>query len=176
MVLATRAEESFEMASKTNFAPEEWKLLLESPMMSSIAVTAADPGGLWGMLKESFASGSALAKAASGPDANSLVRAVATEFSTAEGRSAARDDLNVKLAGTKAVDIKTKSIETLKQVSALVDAKAPADAAAFKSWLRQISENVAEAAKEGGFMGFGGVNVSEGEKATLSDISRALGA
>jgi hypothetical protein len=163
------------MANKTNFTPDEWKLLLESPMMTSMAVTAADPSGLWGMLKESFASASELAKAASDPGANSLVKAVATDFTTSEGRSTARDDLKTKLAGSKAPDIKSKSIESLKQVSALLDAKAPADAPAFKGWLRQISEHVAEAAEEGGFMGFGGVKVSEAEKATLSDISRALG-
>jgi hypothetical protein len=163
------------MANKTNFSPEEWRLLLESPMMTSMAVTAADPSGLWGMLKESFASASELAKAASDPGANSLVKSVATDFTTSEGRSTARDDLKAKLAGSKATDIKIKSIESLKQVSALLETKAPADAAAFKSWLRQISEHVAEAAEEGGFMGFGGVKVSEAEKATLSDISHALG-
>jgi hypothetical protein len=163
------------MATKTDFSADEWKLLLESPMMTGMAVTAAEPSGLWGLLKESFASGTALAKAASDAGANSLVKAVATDFTTSEGRSTARDDLKAKLAGTKAADIKVKSIETLKQVSALLDTKAPADAAAFKGWLRQISENVAEAAEEGGFMGFGGVKVSEAEKATLADISRALG-
>jgi hypothetical protein len=164
------------MASKTDFTPEEWKLLLESPMMTSMAVTAADPSGLWGMLKESFASGSSLAKAVSDPAANSLIKAVATDFTTAEGRTTARDDLRAKLSGSQPGDIKVKSIETLKQVSALVEAKAPADAAAFKGWLRQISQNVAEAAEEGGgFLGFGGVKVSEAEKATLSDVSRALG-
>jgi hypothetical protein len=163
------------MATKTDFSADEWKLLLESPMMTGMAVTAAEPSGLWGLLKESFASGTALAKAASDAGANSLVKAVATDFTTSEGRSTARDDLKAKLAGAKAADIKVKSIETLKQVSALLDTKAPADAAAFKGWLRQISENVAEAAEEGGIMGFGGVKVSEAEKATLADISRALG-
>jgi hypothetical protein len=34
---------------------------------------------------------------------------------------------------------------------------------------------VAEAAAEGGFLGFGGVQVSEAEKATLADIAKALG-
>ena len=163
------------MANKTNFTPEEWKLLLESPMMTSMAVTAAEPSGLWGMLKESFAGATDLAKAASDAGANPLVKAVATDFATSEGRSTARDDLKAKLAGSKAGDIKAKTIESLKQVSALLDTKAPADAAAFKGWLRQISEHVAEAAGEGGFMGFGAVKVSEAEKATLSDISRALG-
>jgi hypothetical protein len=45
------------MAGKTDFTPDEWKTLLESTMMAGIAVTAADPGGLWGTLKESMASG-----------------------------------------------------------------------------------------------------------------------
>src|SRR6266699_160836 len=30
-------------------------LCLESPMMAGMAITAADPSGLWGLLKESFA-------------------------------------------------------------------------------------------------------------------------
>ena len=57
----------------------------------------------------------------------------------------------------------------------VVDAKAPDDAAAFKGWLREISQHVAEAAKEGGFLGIGGVLVSEAEKATLTEISSTLG-
>ena len=53
--------------------------------------------------------------------------------------------------------------------------RAPGDAAAFKGWLRQISQHVAEAATEGGFLGIGGVAVSETEKATPAEISGALG-
>jgi hypothetical protein len=79
-----------------------------------------------------------------------------------------------KLAGSKPADVKTKCIETLRQLGALVDSKAPGDAAAFKGWLRQISQHVAEAATEGGFLGIGGVAVSDAEKATLAEISGAL--
>ena len=50
------------------------------------------------------------------------------------------------------------------------------DAGSFKAWLRQISQSTAEAAKEGGgLLGFGGVQVSDAEKATLTEISSALG-
>jgi hypothetical protein len=59
-------------------------------------------------------------------------------------------------------------------VSALLDAKGPGDAAAFKSWLQSIAQHTAEAAKEGGFLGFGGVQVSEAETATLAEIRAAL--
>ena len=40
------------MADKTNFTKEEWTLLLESPMIAGMAVTAADPSGLWGLLRQ----------------------------------------------------------------------------------------------------------------------------
>jgi len=52
--------------------------------------------------------------------------------------------------------------------------EAPDEAAAFTAWLQEIAQKAAEAGKEGGFLGFGGVAVSETEKATLSEISAAL--
>ena len=42
------------MADKSSFTPDEWKLILEGVMMASVAVTAAEPSGLWGLLKESL--------------------------------------------------------------------------------------------------------------------------
>jgi hypothetical protein len=161
------------MVDKASFTKEEWTLLLESPMIAGMAVTAADPSGLWGLLKESFAGGTAL----TGADTNPLVKAVVTDFSTSEGRSAARDGLKVKFASSQPSDLKIKAVDSLRQVSALLDAKAPDDAAPFKAWLRQISQSTAEAATEGGgLFGLGGVQVSDAEKATLAEISTALGA
>ena len=40
------------MASKQDFTPEEWNKILQSPMLVGIAVSMADPSGLWGALKE----------------------------------------------------------------------------------------------------------------------------
>ena len=79
------------MADKTSFTKEEWTLLLESPMIAGMAITAAEPSGLWGLLKESFAGGTALTRAVTGADTNALVKSVVTDFSSGEGRSAARD-------------------------------------------------------------------------------------
>ena len=44
----------------------------------------------------------------------------------------------------------------------------------FKRWIYANAEKVANAASEGGFLGFGGVKVSEKEKATLAQLSAAL--
>jgi hypothetical protein len=162
------------MADKSSFSPDEWKLLLESVMLTGIAVTAAEPSGLWGVLKESFAGGTALAQAGLEAGSNPLVNAVAEELATAQGRSIARDGLKEKLSGAKPAEIKARCIETLRQVGMLLDAKVPADTSAFKEWLRRISQHVADASKEGGFLGIGGLPVSEAEKATLTEISNAL--
>jgi hypothetical protein len=162
------------MADKSNFTPDEWQLLLESMMMAGIAVSAADPSGLWGLLKESFAGSSALAAAKTDPTTKPLIKAMVTDFATSQGRTIARDGIKGKLSGLKSPEIKAKCIETLGQAGAVVDAKAPDDAAAFKAWLRQISQHVAEAATEGGWFGLGGTQVSEAEKATLDEISSAL--
>jgi hypothetical protein len=163
------------MAGKSNFTPEEWKLLLESVMMLGLAVPVAEPSGLWGLLKESFASGSALRQSKIDPRSSPLIKAVVADFETTEGQRTARDGLKENLASSKPAEVKVQCIETLRQARALVDAKAPDDAAAFKGWLRDISQHIAEASKEGGFLGIGGVLVSDAEKATLTEISSALG-
>ena len=164
------------MANKQNFKPEEWTKILESTMLAGMAVSAAEPSGLWGALKEAFASSSALAAAKTNTGSNELVKAVVAEFETKEGRAAIQEALRQHLVGaTKPADAVQRSLANLKEVSAILNAKAPNEAPAFKAWLQTISQNVAEASSEGGFLGIGGVQVSDAEKATLADISKALG-
>ena len=43
------------MGVREAFAPEEWARVVGAPMLAGIAVTAAEPGGLWGAVKESVA-------------------------------------------------------------------------------------------------------------------------
>jgi hypothetical protein len=161
------------MADKSTFTPDEWKVLLESVIAVGVAISAAEPSGLWGLLKESFASGTSLAIAQTDPTASTLIKAIVGDFNSTDG-SAARDAPKNKLAGNMPDQVKDKCIETLREAAAIVNAKAPGDSAFYKVWLQQISQHVAEAAKEGGFLGIGGVPVSEAEKVTLNEIMTAL--
>ncbi len=93
------------MANKQNFKPEEWTKILESTMLAGMAVSAAEPSGLWGALKEAFASSSALVAAKTNTGSNELVKAVVAEFETKEGRAAIQEALRQHLAGaTKPAD------------------------------------------------------------------------
>ena len=97
------------MTDKSNFTPDEWKLILESVMMAGIAVSAAEPSGLWGLLKESFASGTALVTAKMDPGSNPLIKAVVADFESADGRSIARDGVKEQLTGSTAGEIKANA-------------------------------------------------------------------
>ena len=163
------------MAGKASFTPDEWTRVVASPMVASMAITAADPSGLWGLLKEAMSSGWALAEAKQNAGANPLAKAVADDITTADTRTAARDRVQAQFKGVQLGDFKNKAIEELRAVSFLVDTKAPDDAAGFKAWLSQVAQKAAEAGNEGGFLGFGGVAVSDAERATLAEIATALG-
>jgi hypothetical protein len=45
------------MAGKASFTSDEWARVVPSPMVASMAITAADPSGLWGLLKEAMSGG-----------------------------------------------------------------------------------------------------------------------
>ena len=163
------------MAGKANFTPDEWTRIVASPMVAGMAITAADPSGLWGLLKEAFAGGQSLLAVKQDTSANPLAKAVADDITVPEIRTAARDRLQGQFKGAQIGDMKNRAIEELRAVATLVDTKAPDDAAGFKTWLQSVAQKAAEAGNEGGFLGFGGVAVSEAEKATLVEISSALG-
>ena len=164
------------MADKASFTPEEWILLLESPMMAGMAVSAAEPSGLFGMLKESFATGKLLVAAKTDAAANALVKAVAADFETAEGRNAAQRRAQGQARRRPARRHQGQGAgRRCGRWRLCSPPRHPRTPQPFKAWLAQISQNVAEAASEGGFLGFGGVQVSDAEKATLARDHQRLG-
>jgi hypothetical protein len=163
------------MVSKNDFSPVEWKKLVQAPLLAGFAVTAADPSSFVGTLQEAFANAKQLAEAKTGASGE-LVKAIAEEILTSTGRADAREGIRSIVQGAKLDEIKGRALEALKETAAIIDQKAPSEAKAFKDWLAHIAQTVAEAGTEGGFLGFGGVKVSDTEKATLSEISKILGA
>src|SRR5262245_30956689 len=151
------------MAIKSNFTPEEWGRVLSSPMVVAMAITAADPSGLWGLLKESMSGGFAVLEARQNAQANPLVREVAQDLTTPEGRAASRAALESRFKGQKMEALKDAALTELQAISTILNLKSPNEAGAFKAWLQEVAQKAAEAGSEGGFLGIGGVAVSEAE-------------
>ena len=78
---------------------------------------------------------------------------------------------------TKGANAGVEILAELGEVNAIVSGKAaPEDAAAMREWLLETAQEAANAAKEGGFMGFHAERVSEGEQRMLDSLKEALAA
>jgi hypothetical protein len=159
------------MTAKDVFSADEWKRVATAPFLVSMAIGVADPSGPFGMVKEGAALAKAVQAGAAGT-AGELAKAVAAELR--EHKPSARD--LVGEGANNAASASGHAVDGLKAVADLVDAKSGADGAPFKAWLSTMAQAVAEAAKEGGVLGFGGKAISEGEQQALDAIKVALGA
>ncbi|WP_068111497.1 hypothetical protein [Tropicimonas marinistellae] len=162
------------MAVRENFTDEEWGLVIQAPLVAGFAVTAADPSGLIGAFQESAAVARAMTAAKADAAAGSLLAEAVNAFDTSEARGIARDGVRELVKGRKPAEACEAAIVRLREISGIVRSNAPAEADAFNAWLLGIADSVAQAAKEGGFLGFGGEAVSDTEHKALADIDTAL--
>jgi hypothetical protein len=156
------------VSTKADYSKEEWESLLKAPMMAAMAVVAASPSGPIGVVKEMFAVGKGLLEGAEGTT-NPLIAAVVADFKGGN-RPATPAERPQDLA-----QVKAQALGACRDVTALLARKAPDEAEGFKRWLLGTAQRTAEAAKEGGVFGIGGVPVSDAEKAALGEVAGALG-
>ena len=155
------------MTTKSDFSEEEWARVRRAPFVAGMAISMADPGGPIEMAKESMGT---VKSATNPPSREQLLTDIALDLqSMTQQRQNPLKDFK-----PQAPD---QIQEELRAVSDLVTSKASAEeAAAFKQWLLATAQAAADAAKEGGFMGFGATQVSEGETKMLDQLRVTIGA
>ena len=171
------------MSVRDDFDDDEWFLLGATPAMIAAAMSGAAPSGVIGTVKEMTAGMRATVQGRSEHADSPLILAL---LEKAENWDAAkekakdyreRSKARLEAAGiTSREQLHEQVIADCRAAAALVDERCePSDAAAYKRWSVDIARDVAEAAKEGGFLGFGGERVSPEEQAMLGRIESALG-
>jgi hypothetical protein len=159
------------VTTKADFSDEEWARLERAPFVAGLSISLADPGGPIEAVKESMATIKTVIETAETGGQGELVDAVAKSVAEkAKQRQNPLGDFKPKgaLAGEQI-------LEELRAVNELVTEKAtPEEAAAFREWLLTAAKQSAEAAKEGGFLGFKAERVSEGEQTMLDKLGEAL--
>jgi hypothetical protein len=158
------------MTTKSDFTEDEWIRVRRAPFVAGMAISIADPGGPIEVVKETTAS---LRAVSTPPSEEELLVAVSKDIRTAvehkENPLAGFKPSGAALAGKEV-------LEELRAVNEIVTAKAtPDEAQAFRQWLVATAQAAADAAKEGGFMGFGAEQVSKGEQAMLEQLRSTLG-
>ena len=159
------------MTTKSDFTEEEWVRVRRAPFVAGMAISMADPGGPIELTKETSAS---LKSATNPPSREQLLAEIALDI---QAMTQERQNPLADFKPTKESDPRQQMVEELSAVTAIVSSKATAEeSAAFKQWLLSTAQAAADAAKEGGFLGFGAVQVSEGEQNMLDQLRAAIGA
>jgi hypothetical protein len=156
------------VTTKSDFAEDEWTRIMRAPFVAGLAISLADPGGPIEAAKETMA---AMKSASSPPSREQLLTEVALDVQ-AMAQQRQHPLKGYKPAGQPPGEA---VLQELREVTALVAAKATSEeAAAFGAWLVVSAQAAADAAKEGGFMGFKAQLVSEGELSMLDRIREAV--
>lgn len=158
-------------AATASFSADELKTLRISPMLVGMYVAMSSPSGLIGMAKEAGAMTKALLEAGKVAPVGSII---STLFSAGVQAGDQESMMNALQSAKSPDEVKTNLLSTFKGAVSILQ-KSGGDASSYSNLLMSIATKVAEAAKEGGFLGVGGTLVSEDEKKALGEISGALG-
>lgn len=150
----------------------EWNLLVELPELVAIAATSAEADTARRTVDEGLAADRGIEAGRHSDSA--LVRAVADELWTDDEPPGGEPkptaiEFNERRKGL------AETLDKARHAAAEMAGRAtPEDAAAYRDWLLDIAQQVCEAAKTGGFLGIGGVQVTEREQRFLTDLKAAL--
>ncbi len=151
------------MTKKADFNAEEWSLVLAGPPIAGMIVITAQRGGT---LRETISMGKAYNEAREQQGSSELLDEIVS----------ANPEIDPKEFDS-AEQLRTKGVERLRDAVALLEGKAtPEEVAGYRSFVVSLAQRVAEAHKEGGFLGVGGKEVGEAEQTALDEIKAAVGA
>lgn len=149
------------MTSKAEFNAEEWSQVLEGPPIAGMIVITAERGGT---LRESLSMGKAYSEARKEHGGTELMEEIlgsAPEVDREEFKSAE--------------ELQQRGLERLGESVRLLEQKATAEEIeAYKAFVVDVAQRVAEAHKSGGVLGIGGERVTDNEREALERVRAAL--
>ena len=156
------------MSTKNDYSAEDWKAIMGGPVAAGLYITLSDPSGPLGITKEAMAVGKSITDSAAA-GAPEIVQAIAESVKQFGGRPEFPD-----VPKTDPAQMKVALLGAVQNAIAAVAEKSPTESDAFRAWLLTVASKVAHASKEGGFLGFGGTEVSADEQEGLNELARAL--
>lgn len=154
-----------------DFTPAEWQKIIILPQLAALFVSLASPSGILSIVKEMLAASGHIASTIKQGSSNDLIRAAAADIQALLANRQQIEGLDISLDQT---GIQDRCLNTCREVAALLEQKAPADAEGYKQWVYAVALESAKAAREGGFLGIGGIRVNIAEEDALYEIAGAL--
>lgn len=162
------------MTTKADYTAEEWQLLVDAPTFAGLAVMMSGKSGL-GTMKEAVSLTQSILGGGKEHPNVALIQAIVEARVKGGEKSSAETFTDNPYQGLGVDKFMQTAAETCQAAAGVVSKKAtPEEATAFRAWVLSIADTVAKAAREGGFLGFGGTQVSAEEVAAIDRIKAAL--
>ena len=171
-----------QMTFEQRFSETEQVLLSSLPTLIGTVMSFASGSGL-GTVRELMSSARAVMDGVTRYPGNIIIEGVVPSVTEREEgidkakalRKKLQDELKAREVDSRE-DLKQFVLDTSRKAKTLLEEKAsPEESLQFREWILDIAEEVAKAASEGGFLGIGGTQVSEGEQKLFSELNDALG-
>ncbi len=151
------------MTQKAAFNAEEWDLIADGPAIAGMITVTAERGGT---VRETIAMGKVYNEAREAHIGPELIDELLTTNPSVEPKEFG-----------SAEELRTRGLEKLREAIAVLEAKAePDEVDAYRGFVLGMADRVAHRHKSGGFLGFGGHEVSDAEKAAMEEIRVTIGA
>jgi hypothetical protein len=139
------------------YSPDQWNKLRVGPIAAAALVSAASASGGMGKPREAATLAAAFAELKKSAPATSIFSLAAEKTPTAADLKSLPTDRNALLA-------------LVRESVAVVAANNAGESAAYGQSLVDLITTVAEATKEGGFLGIGGTRISEAEQVAIDQV------
>jgi hypothetical protein len=167
------------MSSKTDFSSSEWETLRDAPHYVVLAVAGAGASGLIGSIAEAIAPSSAFVEAGKGVnlllqdicDKEQIKASIQAIKEALQGMGEGGHDFSVIQSTVRKMAIEKSRIA----IDLLRQKGFSEDVVVYRDFLLNLGDKVANAAKEGSFLGFGGERVSEAERQLMAELAQAVG-
>ncbi|WP_053976779.1 hypothetical protein [Mangrovimonas xylaniphaga] len=170
------------MGKLDNYTEEEWHVVASIPQLVGATMASAGFSGIVGSGKELFATVRSMMGAKETYASNPLITAIIPDPEAAkEAMSDASEQRKQFVNRIKEAQVNSKEglanlvLEDCKKALSIVKEKESETVVNdYKTWLLNIAETVANTAKEGGFLGFGGEQFSENEQKLFAELKQVF--
>lgn len=175
------------MFTRESFSVEEWAQILSAPSAIGAMVITADPSGPFGLIGEFRAIMNSMKAYVDQHAADNSLMAVIQEYVSTKPSEEEEAQLK-QWAQTQQDEADANKPQSPEEMQARIHATVVTalemlrgkgatddDILSFKQMMFSVAEATANASKEGGFLGMGGVLVSDKEASVLAQIKAELG-
>ena len=164
------------MSVVTDYTQDQVEKMMAAPMLVSMYIMGSSLSGPVGLVKEMMSGVETAMKVAKESAPDSILHTLFSEENMKKEQDKMQQETKESTAGAQNMDeAKAKMLADVKGAVEIISSKgSPEEIEAYKKLMVSVAENVANAAKEGGFMGIGGTIVNDAEKTAIADIKTAV--